>query len=499
MRATAAACPLTPSCYNPPMLWWTLRQLKSSNATTRAKAAASLGVAENTAATGPLVEALRDPETDVRVAALTALGAIGDAAGAEGILTAVRESEAGRTAEMAARIRAAASEALGQLGPKAAPRLVAALKDKNARVREAAIAGLGGVGGSDVERALAAALGDDRSAIRQAAALALARAAGQRAIEPLAAALAHRDPQTRRSAAEALGAIGGDEAASTLSAAVREKDQAVREAVVRALGRIGTRTAVSALLTVYSGSDREARQAAAAALKQARWEPGDARERVIHAAIDGDYAKAAREGDVAVELLAAAAGDRDPAVRRAAAGALGDVGAARAADPLVSALADHDEGVRRAAVGSLQRLGPAAFHALVSALDDRAAAVRHAARELLQSMPQVDGATASRLALLRGRVPRRVDPAGAEPGGPEAVLDIVGPDAVAEARAALEDLERTLRQAADHVPAAELGEIAALPDLVLLEQRDDPALAEQVSCEPLRARAREELARRARA
>jgi HEAT repeat protein len=477
------------------MLWWTLRQLRSGNAATRAKAASSLGVAGNTAAVGPLMDALQDGETEVRLAALAALGAIGDASAAEGVLGAVREPETGRTPEAAARIRTAASQALGKLGPGAGAALITALKDKNARVREAAIAGLGVVGGVEVERALVAALADERSAIRQAAALALARAAGERAVAPLAAALAHRDPQTRRRAAEALGTVGGDQAASALSAAAREKDQAVREAVIQALGRVGTRTAVSALVTLHGAPDRDVRQATAAALQQVRWEPADARERVVHAVVAGDYARAAREGTAAIAALGSAVGDKDPVVRRAAVGALGETGVSHAADSLVSALADHDERVRTAAFAALERLGPLAFHALVSALDDRAATVRNAARDLLRVMREVEGATASRRVLLGGRTsspPGGTEDAGAVPSE----ISIAGPDAVGEARTAFEDVDRTLTRAADHVPEVELREIAGLPDLLLLEQRDNPALAEHVSCEPLRARAWEELARR---
>jgi hypothetical protein len=124
----------------------------------------------------------------------------------------------------------------------------------------------------------------------------------------------------------------------------------------------------------------------------------------------------------------------------------------------------------------------------VAALGERAATVRHAAREVLNGMQEVPG-VASRLAgtLTAGR--RAGD-------GDAGEIHVVDPDPVERARRAFEELDRILQLAAGHVPEAELRGVAGLPDLVLLEQRDSPLLAERVSCEALRARARAELHRR---
>ena len=53
----------------------------------------------------------------------------------------------------------------------------------------------------------------------------------------------------------------------------------------------------------------------------------------------------------AVEPLIAALADRDSAVRVSAAGALGQLGNAQAVEPLIAALADRDSDVRVSAAG----------------------------------------------------------------------------------------------------------------------------------------------------
>jgi HEAT repeat protein len=73
------------------------------------------------------------------------------------------------------------------------------------------------------------------------------------------------------------------------------------------------------------------------------------------------------------EAIAAALGDPEPLVQRAAADALGSFPPEVAVDPLIGALSDPDEAVRRHAATSLARIGPPAEPSLIAALADPAA------------------------------------------------------------------------------------------------------------------------------
>ena len=75
-----------------PILWWTLRQLRSANPDVRKRAAENLGGSRDKRAVDPLVAALADPAGGVRSRAAEALGKIGDARAVEPLVSALKES-----------------------------------------------------------------------------------------------------------------------------------------------------------------------------------------------------------------------------------------------------------------------------------------------------------------------------------------------------------------------------------------------------------------------
>jgi hypothetical protein len=79
----------------------------------------------------------------------------------------------------------------------------------------------------------------------------------------------------------------------------------------------------------------------------------------------------------------------------------------------------------------------------------------------------------------------------------EEVVRISGPEATARVRLAADSIARVLTHAADRIPEVELRAAADLPDCDLQDDPEDPAQAERLSCETLRARARAEIERRA--
>jgi HEAT repeat protein len=84
-----------------------------------------------TPAVPPLIQALRDGNSDVRWAACEALGAIGDRQAVPPLIQALRDGNSD--------VRAAACRALVKIGAPAVPHLIQALGDGNSDVREAAL------------------------------------------------------------------------------------------------------------------------------------------------------------------------------------------------------------------------------------------------------------------------------------------------------------------------------------------------------------------------
>jgi HEAT repeat protein len=148
------------------------------------------------------------------------------------------------------------------------------------------------------------------------------------------AALDGRDVEARAEAIEMLGDRRHRPAVPRLMELVEEVDPGTRFLIVRALGMIGDPAAVTVLLKAMRGDDIWTRSAATGAL--------------------------IRFGTVSVDGLIVALGDKDKAVRRAAAKAIGKIGSSDhdgdAIRGLSVALLDVDAGVRRFAAEALGRL-----------------------------------------------------------------------------------------------------------------------------------------------
>ncbi len=470
------------------MGWFTSFQLKARDAETRQRAVLKLGVAGKTSAIGDLEPLLlRDGEWTVRRAAAQAMGAIAAPECVGPLLGAVKEADGLRDAAGAAAVREAAVAALGRIGPAGVPRLLEALADKHARVRECAIEGLGAAGGPQAAAGLIHALSDDRSAVRQAAAPALARAAGAGAVPALRTALSHKDPATRRAAAKALGDVQDPAAVAALREALADRERPVRDAAVASLAAAATPETIDALIGGLRGADRDLRQSATAALRAAAWTPATAAQRAVRAVLDGRFAEAAGEGPAAVEFLVPALGDRDGPTRREAAAALGLLHDPATAVPLAGLLSDPDAAVREAAVQALAAIGAAAAPALLDALEDRAAPTRAAAARALERIGE-SSAVAHQLGQLA------VGDAATHAGFPLRIVSTL--DLIEQARHAADALERLLPAIARKLPPVQLSEIGELADVVLLEPGQAPGSGDRLDCRELREVAQRELSRR---
>ncbi|MCE2489888.1 MAG: HEAT repeat domain-containing protein [Anaerolineae bacterium] len=154
------------------------------------------------------------------------------------------------------------------------------------------------------------------------------------------------DVSVRYQAARTLGQFADPDSLTALLCGLRDEDMYVRVQVTSALIRIGA-PAVGGLTKALADARPAVRRAAAKALGK-----------IGHADAD------------ALQALDAALKDEDAAQRRFAAQALGRLGATESLETLGAALRDPDAKVRDAAATALQGLGDAALPTLYAALDD---------------------------------------------------------------------------------------------------------------------------------
>jgi HEAT repeat protein len=275
-------------------------------------------------ATLPLLERLDDGDRGIRLAALRALGRLGDPRALPALLRVASEQPID--------LRAAAVDALAAPTMSAAVPALIALSGRPSSdelARHAQLA-LGELATPPAIAALVESL--RRPPVAEEAKLALLHA-GSAAVEPLAAELARGTPTSATTAATLLGELRDRRATAALAAATdtHDGDPTLWLVALDALGRLGDPTALPALARGAEAPAPDVRLGAFAAL-QALAEP---------------------RGAVVVE---AGLGDPDPRVR-AAAVRLGDAldPSCAATSRLARPLADTDAAVRRAATSATIR------------------------------------------------------------------------------------------------------------------------------------------------
>ena len=178
---------------------------------------------------------------------------------AQGDLGKAKDAKAQADAQKAltdAQAAQAKSEAVLPAVGGAEPTLTAVLQNVNAdsEARAQAALAVGRFAGTRSVAALVAALGDFDARVRDAA-LAGLQSAGAPAVGPLIAALARKD--TAAPAAQALGGIGTPEAVSALSAALANPatPDDVREGAATGLGRSGSPAVIPTLVQALGDKD----------------------------------------------------------------------------------------------------------------------------------------------------------------------------------------------------------------------------------------------------
>jgi HEAT repeat protein len=199
-----------------------------------------------------LLEALQDPNYNVRALAAGILGRIGEKRTASPLI--------GLLTDYYQPVRRDAARALGRIGEKSAvPHLIEALGDKDENVRAAAAWALGRIGHNAVNEMLAA-LEDDSVWVRAAAAEALGESQVRSAVPDLVEHLRKDSSQVRTAAAMALGRLGDPVALIPLMEVFQdetEKYSKTRVTAAQALGLLGDQRATDALLICLTARQKE--------------------------------------------------------------------------------------------------------------------------------------------------------------------------------------------------------------------------------------------------
>jgi HEAT repeat protein len=332
-----------------------LRSTADDDETVRRAAVESLAFAPDDRALEILRRTIREDVPRVRAAAVHALSYFEAALVLSDLLPALQEGDPW--------VRYYAARALGQLhAVEALDSLVSTLRQESVPfVRIAVADALGDIGGSKAAAALAPLLETEDLDLVRSAALALGKLGHPDAAAPLVAMLRSADPERRRDALRALALRRDAEAVDNLQwTALTDKEPLVAAVAVDELVSMKTEAAVIALVRLTA--QKSIREAVVSALS--RLDP--AFINVVAAGLDNPQLEVRRAVTEALgrhrhpdatDFLVRALSDEQPPVRLAAVLALGRLGS-RAAQKSLAAAAhgDADESVRRAARKVLERL-----------------------------------------------------------------------------------------------------------------------------------------------
>jgi HEAT repeat protein len=253
------------------------------------------------------------------------------------------------------------------------------LKSPDAKARAAAAATLGKTKSRDAVAPLREALKDKDVVVRRAAATALGAIGDPAAVDDLLTAAG--DPNTSKDAQAALAAIG-PAAEPRLLETLKTPNAKPAAFAARALGAMKSAKAVDALIPM--AADPKIDSSCGYAAREALGQIGGAKseQAMIERAKSPDAAVRKLACDTlgrlksrdAVPLLIERLGDADGSVATEAARALGNVGDARAVDPLFAILRrphKKDDDLQKAAGGALGKIGAPAVDRLLAALDDK--------------------------------------------------------------------------------------------------------------------------------
>lgn len=382
--------------------------LRDEDRSVRRAAAETLGALRDPRAVEPLLALLKTEKISaLRAASIDALGVLGDAHAVEPLVDVIGQQRFSGDQPTSASA-ALALRAIGE--PRAVQLLFAAVDHRDPQVQSSAAFALGILDASpkilvtlakehrhrwyrqqgawpdrrlfdprSVHR-LIEALAEENAELRQNAALALGMIADARALEPLVALLKQdRQVRVRQAAVRALRMIEDPRTLAPLLEALRDASPSVALRAVEAVRDVKDPRVVDALIESLK---REASRATPGLPASASPEDPLATEEAVRKAVLRALATAG--APQALEPLAASLSHRSPQVRESAALALGILRDPRAVPPLLAALKDESSWVREKAAAALGMIGdPRAADHLMAMLKDQAPETRDAALRAL--------------------------------------------------------------------------------------------------------------------
>ena len=321
----------------PPAVEPLIDKLKDESERTREVAAKALGEIGDVRAVEPLIERLEEKHY-VREAVVKALGQIGDTRAIEPLIKRLKDNN-----------DVTAARALAQIGDtQAIEPLIEKLKgDPHIDLCIAIAHELGEIGDIRAIEPLIKKLMDDSEDVRRAVAFALGKIGDARAVEPLIEKRRDDSEDVRKAAASALGEIGDARAAEPLIEKLRDDSEYVRSATAQALGQIGDIRAIEPLVDALV-EGRVAASICAEALDNLGWRPDMGKAGAFYWVAKSQWDKCVEIGSPAVEPLI-------ESFCEGAAEALGQIGDARAIEPLIEKLTHPLQGwyTRKTAAGAL--------------------------------------------------------------------------------------------------------------------------------------------------
>lgn len=285
----------------------------------------------------------------------------------------VRALREGRPSVFGATAAGAAALADVRADASAVGVAIEGLHDGDVRVRRVAAAVLGDVGARSALGPLRDALEDPDAEVRAAAVRSIGELDVARAAVEIVGRTADAEPIVRRAVVDVVGRAPRDpEAIDAVRRLLADPDHTVRCRAAALLAWLGDGTAIEVLTELAVSTDAVTRSEAHLAIA---WS-ADGREAAGAASLA--FARLAHDG----------LSDEVPAVRAAAARALGSLGGIPALDALVGATADPSPLVREAVADACAAVGAAAVEPLLVALED--AGRREGVLSALERLP-VDG------------------------------------------------------------------------------------------------------------
>lgn len=298
-----------------------IEQLAAEDPDIRLAAVVALGRLGNYRA-APAIAAMLSGDRNQIVAAAASLARIGDPASYEALLPLLGQDDAA--------VRQAAIGALNALGhPDMSGRVIAMLTAEDAHLRESAVRIAGYFGYPSATGALLACCDDAVESVRRAAIEHLPYVEGPAANARLVAALADPSARVRAAAAQALAHVPSSDALQPLMSATRDSDPWVRYFSARSLGSLGDRRAFDCLAVIVE------------------------QDGLTHVRIAALEAMGEIQTAEACDVLLAAAGSADVEIASAALRALGRFRDPRAIEAISSAARAADAAMRSAGVAAL--------------------------------------------------------------------------------------------------------------------------------------------------